>query len=519
MIKMNGTFRAVTMMVFSATYMLFTVVCSSTMAASASGQIIGKETNNRLMTSYANRNTIYSQNIVTNFQNAKAKIRTENSQIEKYNTNFKNVVYRSESPEPNIQKLYTLDKSLKYIESLSDLPEFPGDVNCISYNLMTLECRWSIGSNQTFNSALISCDRQKIEKNCSCHLYSEDHCCEDYCCTWTGIDYMCQYEDLHFILFTETDSQNSQYLFNLSTYSYLLPDPPQKFQIATVNNCSVNVNWDVHPSLWAFTRAYGMMYHLEYRISTTADSPWQWREEFMSKSTSPSWILEMPYPGQDYDLRLRLKAPTTLDDDPMWWSQPTNGSIVIQSQVPWRSPNTTLGSFEISYSGNFIISWKTVSSEEYNGPDFKYVIKITEINSSKVTKNSTANGYYTVNNYNFDDKYEFEITSRNDVGECPVSSEAIIVGEEGSRPSPPQFRAAIKYWDDDLQDHIFYQLRWQSTTPGNQSYSVFWCNDYEQNPGPCQGKLNWKEGIRSTTLNLSVYDLEDVPDEEVHFAV
>ncbi|XP_075155385.1 cytokine receptor domeless [Haematobia irritans] len=293
--------------------------------------------------------------------------------------------------------------------------------------------------------------------------------------------------------------------FAINNFEVMIPARPgENLRIDNVYEEGIRLAWQM-PN-WEKYRTKGLQWEVlvqpENGTLIRGENPVRDHNEMRLR------LSNLPYAYWHYQLkvRVRVKHPKAK------WSEQFLYDFRTSPRKPERPPRMDPGSFYInSAETNVTVYWEELEPYEYNGENFKYIIRSVRRDGVAIDlKPSHMDMNLAKFPWQKTSQYEFEIASSNHMGESLESSKLIIY--------PFNKFNTKNYTPKDINNvyhanNRTYTLTWSSPTNriGLKSYTIFWCNPKRAMPNECKESMHFQE-IPADKLNFTTE--EQNPHEE-----
>lgn len=402
------------------------------------------------------------------------------------------------------------------------MPQDVENFTCISRNWESLNCTWTVPENPVRVDYILTyvvtgfLDTRKCPK------------------AQRGVN-QCFWDDENFSMRDEWvmtfKAKNKliqeavEFKHKISTFSSVIPKPPDKFEAKVIGPHEVNLTWKLPYPIDVFP---GDVYQeVSYRLRQDGDqsedvswnlvkiwkvSPDRFESEVFSKTISNL------YAYVQYDFRVRLHTGTGPIREHMW-SDAAIRTERTNVTRPTKTPMTGIGTFGIEETlshRDIYINWQKVDRLFWNGPDFHYNVTVfnNENNSPiKIPEGVDIRETYAKFPYMQKDiAYRFEIRPVNDEGP-PVDEElksVVVVPEMAAVLKSLSYFKVIIFSNP---SSTVYSLRWRLPEDHQENQKIetvtlYWCKKIKYE-AQCLNKLEWLT-IKDPSINAkNLTDLEN----------
>ncbi|KAF6217165.1 hypothetical protein GE061_001519 [Apolygus lucorum] len=391
--------------------------------------------------------------------------------------------------------------------------------SCVSHNWESLNCSWVRQPNNvvtTYNISYTMNKKREVFFNSSVPaknvankvseirpIGSRRYGCPDSTadrdyCVWNASStppYRLPYQYYSFLIVGQNVFGEIKQNISIDHYASVIPSKPVNLSLIGSTSESLEITWTVPVAIKNFPA--GLRHKIMYQSKFDPIGAWQ---TILPVKISPNKfgafdynITGLIYAGTLYDVRVLLKSSLAGDDK---WSEPATITIHTNSTVPGTPPRTCPGAFEIRSSSvayrDIYIYWQQIPNHLENGDNFEY--KISEvvmhgedgpelINLSPTYVTKTYALFSNMLSY----RYDFSIVSSNVMGYSETSSKITVPSKENTLPEPSDFVKSS-------YDGGIWEINWK-VDPSITSYTIFSCDNKQDRPYECQGRLNWTDYI------------------------
>ncbi|KAK5639012.1 hypothetical protein RI129_011504 [Pyrocoelia pectoralis] len=404
-------------------------------------------------------------------------------------------------------------------------PQPVTDFKCYGLNFDNLTCTWTAPENyaktnynlsyyfptRAGRNMLIGCPKveQLLKKGNVTKLR----------CVWS-VATIPQYRQAQRTFYFELNVSNHfgsyQFNYTFSHFPHVRSGPPENLTVINSTTESLYLRWSVPLSMHAFPPG------LQHRVLYQSQYEKEWKEAGFLRILKMDDmknvyfnVTGLKYAHALYDIRVSLRSDAADNDDESMWSANTTVTCYTDSKIPGAPPLTNIGSFEIISSGNTLnqrevfVYWQQIPLQVTNGENFTYYVEAVE--NPEIRPMETTHAYAKFTNLSVDQRYTFQIWSKNTIGLSEEKS-VVVVPKQSDRIKEPLSFTKIAFGNGK------YELSWEPPRNLNtplKSYSLFWCTHDRDRPYQCTGHLSWIE----LPSDQTVYNIT-VSEDTIHqFAV
>ncbi|XP_037808231.1 cytokine receptor [Lucilia sericata] len=300
--------------------------------------------------------------------------------------------------------------------------------------------------------------------------------------------------------------------FDINNFEIMIPDKPgEKMRVESLTVDSIKLSWQM--ATWEKYRIKGLEWEVllqpENSTILTREAPVREHNELRLR------LNNLPYAYWHYKLmiRVRVRHPNAI------WSEQFVYKFRTAARRPQRPPRVQPGSFYIdSTETRITVYWEELLPQDYNGSNFTYVItaiqpdgKLSDLKPWHQEKN-LAKFFWQKDLY-----YEFEIRSKNHVGESLEASRLIIY--------PTNQRNQKEYTPLDIHNvyhgnNRTYTLTWRNPKKltGLLSFTVYWCYTKRALPNECKESMHF-QNLPAAQLNFTTQPQNASEERVLNLAV
>ncbi|XP_063237543.1 cytokine receptor [Bacillus rossius redtenbacheri] len=379
----------------------------------------------------------------------------------------------------------------------------PQDVinfTCISNNWENLTCSWTVPKNYVPTTYQVYCYLGVGKLRSRCPNNTDE---KFQYCFWnkeTSPHYRSVKKEYMFSIDASNDFGNTTFEHSINHWAHVVPAKPKDLSVIQTTSYSALLSWAVTHPMDNFLP--GLSVKIEYRSQYDPKTVWQLADTTNFKVSKHAHynLTGLKYANTVYEARVYMKSAIAVDD--AYWSKPATVGIKTKATIPGASPETDIGSFEISsrvLGREVFVYWQHINNFLKNGNDFKYVI--TDVRENGIQKQlfpvEMQNAYAKFKGLSKSSSYSFTIVSANAVGHSLESSKVFIPSEDEIPPQP------ISFANTAFQNGTF-ELSWKppANISGIKDYTIFWCEDERDRPYQCKGFLDWIHVPKNENVKL-----------------
>ncbi|XP_065364504.1 cytokine receptor [Calliphora vicina] len=300
--------------------------------------------------------------------------------------------------------------------------------------------------------------------------------------------------------------------FDINNFEIMIPDKPgENMRVESLTVDSIKVSWQM--ATWEKYRSKGLQWEIllqpENSTIMQCEAPVREHNELRLR------LHNLPYAYWHYKLmiRVRVRNPNAT------WSEQFVYTFRTAARRPERPPRVQPGSFYIDSSETLItVYWEELMPHEYNGDNFTYAItslqpngKVTDLKPWHQEKN-LAKFLWQKDLY-----YEFEIRSKNHIGESEEASRLIIYPTNQRNPKDFTPQAIHNVYHG---NNLTYTLTWLKPKhlTGLASFTVYWCYTKRALRSECKESMNFQQ-IPAEQLNFTTQAQNASEERNLNLAV
>ncbi|XP_073835729.1 cytokine receptor domeless [Musca autumnalis] len=413
------------------------------------------------------------------------------------------------------------------------------------------EYRCKCGSDAIMEAKVFVGTPPKAVKNFSCNSYDFDHMICNFTkppnpiLTTYNVTYyndmpnyifqpVCSYDDrslvvcnislkdrnqefYHFIIESKNalvranDKPLIQY-FAINNFEVMIPSKPgENIRIDSVSVDGIRLTWQMIN--WEKYRTKGLQWEVliqpENGTEIRGEAPVRDHNELKLR------LANLPYAYWRYELKLRVRVKHSKAQ----WSEQLVFPFRTAARKPQRPPRMDAGSFYINSAETMVtIYWEELPTYEYNGDNFTYAIRSVRRDGQLIDlKPLRLEHNLAVFPWSKSSHYEFEIGSRNHVGDSMETSRLVIYSFETVAPK--------LHTPNDINNvyhanNRTYTLTWSRpiNSSGLKSYTVFWCYPKRALPNECKESMHFKE-VPASQLNFTTEKQNALEEHTLNLAI
>ncbi|XP_034830792.1 cytokine receptor-like [Maniola hyperantus] len=361
------------------------------------------------------------------------------------------------------------------------------DFNCVSENLETLNCSFSIPSTYSH-----------INYNLAFYIFK--HIVLPFCgvnqiestgyCVWNTSSaprYRQQEEQQFFTLNACNEFGCNSQNFTIDHFSIVKPNPPYDLKVIKYDTHSVLLKWKIPNNMVDFLSC-GVDHIIQYQIPKVDN-----RTYFRTVDTShlPTKnktytfnLTDLPYAQMQYEVRIYIKSKKATKRQ--FWSEYACLSFTTSSEIPKRPPNIIPGAFDESILNKnervINVYWQEIEELEEAGPNFIYKALITQGNTARIIFSNDRMNHVSFKASH--DALDITVWSTNINGSSLKNSQVYIPPEKDTRNLKISSFTKVAY------ENGTYMLSWDGLGSKNiDNYTVLWC---EHNGNQiCNGRIDF----------------------------